>query len=143
LFWKKAEGQKGQEMHMGPLQAGVITSTPEPAFSARNEERGLGMIAKLKKLFITQEGKGKGKEAQGRATEGSYFGSFSWWLKPAVVSAEPRNGGDEESLVGIEEEKRDGLEVEVRTPARKSTWGSEAPPAYESLIAEGQEREGS
>jgi hypothetical protein len=57
------------------------------------------------------------------------------------VRAERRDGGDEESLIGMEEEKREGLQVEVMKHAKRSTWESEAPPAYESL-AEDQHHEG-
>jgi hypothetical protein len=140
LFRKKTEEQNGERINLGPLQPGVMsTSTPTPPSGARNEERQPGMIAELKKLFMTKEGKGKGKETQGE-TRKSYFGPFFWWLKTDVVSVERRNGRDEESLMGMEEEKREGLEVEVKKPARRSTWGSEAPPAYESL-AEDQHHE--
>jgi hypothetical protein len=142
LFRKKTEEQNGERINLGPLQPGVMsTSTPTPSSGARNEERQPGVIAKLKKLFMRKEGKGKRKETQGETSKGSYFGPFFWWLKTDVVSAERSNGGDEESLMGMEEEKREGLEVEVKKPAKRSTWGSEAPPAYESL-AEDQHHEG-
>jgi hypothetical protein len=142
LFRKKTEEQNGERIYLGPLQPGVMfTSTPTPSSGARNEERQPGVIAKLKKLFMTKEGEGKGKETQGETRKGNYFGPFFWWLKTDVVSAERRNGGDEEGLMGMEEEKKEGLEVEVKKPAKRSTWGSEAPPAYESL-AEDQYHEG-
>jgi hypothetical protein len=146
LFMKKTEAQKGERMYVGPVHPGVIiTSTPttSPASAARNENRQTSMVAKLKMLFMTPEGKGKGKETQGNIKKRrSVFGIFFGGLKADVMNAKMGRGGDEESLVGMKEEKREGLAVEVNVPARRSTWGSEAPPAYESLLAEDQQHEG-
>lgn len=142
LFRKKTKEQNDEGINLGPLQPGVMsTSTPTPLSGARNGEIQPGVMAKFKKLFMAKEGKGKGKETQEETRKGSYFGPFFWWLKADVMSEERRDGGDEESLIGIEEEKREGLEVEVKKPARWSTWESEAPPAYESLV-EDQHHEG-
>jgi hypothetical protein len=141
LFRKKAKEQNGERINLGPLQPGVMsTSTPTPFSGARNEEIQPGGIARLKELFMAKEE--KGKETQGETRKGSYFGPFFRRLKTDVVSAERRDGGDEESLIGMEEEKkREELEVEVKKPAKRSTWESEALPAYESL-AEDQQHEG-
>jgi hypothetical protein len=136
---KKTEEQNGERINLGPIQTGgMSTSTPTSSSGARNEEIHLIAIPNLKKLFMAKEE--KGKERKGETRKGSYFGPLFRWLKTDVMSAERRNGGDEESLMCMEEEKRDGLGVEVKEPAKRSTWGSEAPPAYESL-AEDQHQE--
>jgi hypothetical protein len=142
IFFRKTKEQNGERINPGPLQPGVMSATtPTPFSGAQNEETQLGVIAKPKKLFMAKEGKGKGKETQGEIRKGISFGPFFWRLKTDVVTTERRDGGDEESLIGMEEEKKEGLEVDVKKPAKRSTWESEAPPAYESL-AEDQRCEG-
>lgn len=143
---KKTEAQKGERVYMGLVQPRVIISStpaPAPASAARDERRQRSVMPNLKTLFMTQEGKGNGEETQGNERKRrSLFGSPFWWLKADVESPKGAKEGVEESLVGMKWEKREGLEVEVKKLARRSTWGSEAPPAYESLLEEDQQHEG-
>lgn len=134
---KKTEAPTAETVCMGLVQPGAsVTSTPAPASAAREPGATVGS----KTPFQTQDRKGKGKETKGENRKRkSFFSTFRTVLKADAVAGQRGRGVDEESLVGGQGQSMERLGVEGREPARRNTWGSEAPPAYESLLAEDQQ----
>ena len=71
----------------------------------------------------------EGETQKGKMPEGS--------LVPESATVRWRGDGDEEALVDGEPE----LGGQARVPAKRPTWGLEAPPAYSSLPLENREHE--
>jgi hypothetical protein len=94
-------------------------------FKEREERAGKGRKSFFEKLSKQKE--------QKEGFKSLFSGSA------ASQSATPGPGGeeDEERLVGGETESG----IQIKAAARRTTWGSEAPPAYSSVPVEDHERE--